>query len=202
MKYLGFSIDSDLPMIADASVVINLNATGSSNQIIRAIPNFFVVTKDVLCELKDGSNSGHDDYKKLQGLIGLGSISLTSLGEQGEDIYLSLVEGSAGRTLGDGEASTIAHAIEVGGAAIIDDKKAERICQERFPQILVITTFDLLTHGAVKKALGKEQYKEAIYNALTGARMRIPIEKQKCVVELIGKDLAADCPSLSLKYRN
>ena len=202
MKYPGFSIDSDVPMVADASVVINLNATGSSNLIIRAIPNLFVVTGDVLCELKNGSKSGHDDYKKLQDLIGLGIITLTSLGEQGENIYLSLIEGLASRTLGDGEASTIAHAVEIEGAVITDDKKAERICQEEFPQISVITTFDLLTHGAVKKVLGQEEYKEAVYNALRKARMRIPVEKQKCVVELVGEDLAANCPSLSRKYQD
>ena len=202
MKYSGFPIDLDIVLVGDTSFVINLNATGFSNRIIRAVPNLFVITEDVLRELKDGSNSGHDDYEKLQYLIGLEYIILASLGGLGKDVYLSLIEGSASRTLGDGEASIIAHAIEIGGAAIIDDKKAEKICQEKFPQIPVITTFDLLTHGAVKKALGEEQHKKAIYNALHIARMRIPIKKQEHVVELIGENLATDCPSLSHRYRD
>ena len=199
MTYLNFPIDSDIPVVVDTSFVINLNATGFSDRIIRAMPNPFSVTEDVLRELKDGSNSGHNDYKELQDLIGLGTITLASLGEWGENVYLSLIEGSASRTLGDGEASTIGHAVEIGGIAIIDDKKAEKICRERFPLISVIMTVDLLNCAAVRKDLGREQHKKAIHNALRLARMRIPTEKQKHIVELIGKTLAADCPSLSHK---
>ena len=200
MKYLGFLIDSDVVLVSDTSFVINLNATGFSDRIVRAMPNLFVVTEDVLRELKDGSDSGHDDYEKLKALIGMKSVNSVSLRQQGRDIYLSLIRGPASQTLGDGEASTIAYAVEIGGIAVIDDKKAEKICQEKFPQISVVTTFDLLTQRAVKKALGENQHKEAIYNALRIARMRIPNKRQEHVVELIGENLATHCPSLSHKY--
>lgn len=202
MKYPGFPINFEAVLVGDTSFVINLNATGSSGRIIKAVPNLFVVTEEVLRELKDGSDSGHDDYGKLQGLIGMGLVNLVSLGKLGKNVYLSLVEGPASRTLGDGEASTIAYAVEVEGVAIIDDKKAEKICQEKFPQVSVVTTFDLLTQRAVEKALGEKQHKETVYNALHLARMRIPPERQKYVVELIGENLATRCPSLSHRYRN
>lgn len=201
MRHPSFSIDSDIPAVVDTSFVINLNATGFSDRILRAIQIPFIVTEDVLRELKDGSKSGHEDYKKLKGLIDLKAITLASLGERGENVYLSLIEGSANQTLGDGEASTIAHAVEIGGVAIIDDKKAKKICRERFPLIPIIMTIDLLTYAAVRKDLGRENHKKAIYNALRLARMRIPTEKQKHIVKLIGKTMAADCPSLSHKYR-
>lgn len=201
MRYPSFSIDSGIPAVVDTSFVINLNATGFSDRIIRAMQTSFIVTEDVLRELKSGSKSGHDDYKKLQGLINLKVITLASLGERGENVYLSLIEGSANQTLGDGEASTIAHAVEIGGVAIIDDKKAKKICRERFPLIPVIMTIDLLTCAAVRNELGRETHKKAIHNALRLARMRITTEKQKYIVKLIGKTMAADCPSLSRKYR-
>ena len=79
MKYLGFLIDSDVVLVSDTSFVINLNATGFSDRIVRAMPNLFVVTEDVLRELKDGSDSGHDDYEKLKALIGMKSVNSVSL---------------------------------------------------------------------------------------------------------------------------
>ena len=43
-------IDSDVVLVSDTSFVINLNATGFSDRIVRAMP-LFVVTEDVLREL-------------------------------------------------------------------------------------------------------------------------------------------------------
>ena len=202
MTHSGFRADPSTPLIADTSFVINLNATGFSDRIIRAVPNSLIVTEDVVRELRDGSCSGYDDYEKLKNLIGSGTVKSASLGEQAKSIYMSLVEGSASRTLGDGEASTIGHAVESGGVVVIDDRKAARICLERFPQVPQIMTFDLLDCEAVRKKLGKRQQKKAVYNALHLARMRIPEDRQEYVVELIGKNLAVHCPSLLAKYRN
>ena len=202
MKYPGFPINFEAVLVGDTSFVINLNATGFSDRIIKAMPNLFAVTEEVIRELKDGSDDGHDDYGKLQDLIGMGLVNSASLGELGENVYLSLIEGSAIRTLGDGEASTIAYAAEIGGIAIIDDKKAEKICQEKFPHVSVVATFDLLTQSAVEKTLGEKRHKEAIYNALRLARMRIPARRQEHAVKLIGKNLAKRCPSLPHKYWN
>ena len=202
MRYPGFPIDSDVTLVGDASFMINLNATGFSDQIIRSVPNLLVVTEDVLRELKYGSDSGHDDYEKLKDLIDMGFLNLVSLGNKGKNVYLSLIQGSASKTLGDGEASTIGYAVEAGCCVIIDDKKAEKICKKQFPWISVVTTFDFLTQASVEKTLGQKKHREAIYNALYLARMRIPTKRQEYVVRLIGENLAAHCSSLSRRYRN
>ena len=202
MTHSGFQADPGIPLIADTSLVINLNATGFSDRIIRAVPSSLVVTEDVVRELRDGSGRGYDDYEKLMNLIDSGTVKSASLGEQGEKIYMSLIEGSASQTLGDGEASTIGYAVESGGVVVIDDRKAARICLERFPWVSRIMTFDLLDCEAVRRDLGKRRQKEAVYNALRLARMRIPEDWQEYVVELIGKNLAVHCLSLSAKYRN
>ena len=202
MTHSGFQADPSIPLIADTSFVINLNATGFSDRIIRAVPNSLVVTEDVVRELRDGSSRGYDDYEKLKNLIEAGAVKSASLGEQGKKIYMSLIKGSASRTLGDGEASTIGHAVESEGVVVIDDRKAARICMERFPWVSRIMTFDLLDCEAVRRNLGKRLQKKAVYNALRWARMRIPENRQEYVVELIGRNLAVHCPSLSAKYRN
>lgn len=203
MTHSGFQADPSIPLIADTSLVINLNATGFSDRIIRAVPSSLVVTEDVVRELRDGSGRGYDDYEKLMNLIDSGTVKSASLGEQGEKIYMSLIEGSASRTLGDGEASTIGYAVESGGVVVvIDDRKAARICLEKFPWVSRIMTFDLLDCESVRRDLGKRRQKEAVYNALRLARMRIPEDRQEYVVELIGKNLAVHCSSPSAKYRN
>ena len=71
--------------------------------------------------------------KKLKALIGMKSVNSVSLRERGRDIYLSLIRGPASQTLGDGEASTIAYAVEIGGIAVIDDKKAEKNLSGKVP---------------------------------------------------------------------
>ena len=53
---------------------------------------------------------------------------VVQLGDDGKRVYGSLVEGTAARTLDDGEAATIAYAHEAGAVALIDEKKAQAIC--------------------------------------------------------------------------
>lgn len=193
----NFPADHDIPVVADTSVVINLNATGFSSRIIQALPNPFFVTKNVLGEAIAGSVRGHRDGEKLKALIEDGVVALADLGERGISVYASLVEGPVIHTLDDGEASTIARATEIRGIALIDERKATRICREKFPETSTVMTVDLLFHELVGEALGEERQKEAVYNALHRARMRVPREVESSVVAFIGKDLAASCLSLS-----
>src|SRR5215469_16749115 len=52
-------------------------------------------------------------------------VRVVQLGDDGKRVYGSLVEGTAARTLDDGEAATIAYAHEAGAVALIDEKKAQ-----------------------------------------------------------------------------
>jgi predicted nucleic acid-binding protein len=59
------------------------------------------------------------------------------------------VVGPAQTTLDDGEAATIAHAVALNGVALIDERKANRICTERFPELRIASTVDILVHPSV-----------------------------------------------------
>ena len=181
--------------------MINLAATGSPERIISALPNPVVVTGDVRLELARGAEKGLKTGKKLQSLIESGVVGLARLGEDGKEICESLVAGGILHALDDGEASVIAHAVETGGVAMIDEKKARRICEESFPQVATVTTVDLLLDKRIERALGKEGQRDAVYNALRKAHMNVSGEIEGRVVELIGKSRAKDCVSLSLKAR-
>ena len=196
MSLISFPTNFNSVLVADASVVINLNATGSALEIIRAQAGSLVVTSHAFDELKRGARNGHKDAEQLQALIDLGIVSVGYLGETGTRIYASLVEGSAVQTLDDGEAATIGYAVEAAGIALIDERKARNICASTFPELPAMCTADLLLCKAVERALGQMRQIDAVTNALRGARMRVPPDRIRAVVDLIGEEVAASCNSL------
>ena len=196
MSSSRFPIDREAVLVADASVVINLNATTRASEIIRAISDRFAVTDKAFAELEDGTRNGHDDAQQLRMLIDGGLAQLVRLGAGSRSVYESLVTGSTLCTLDDGEAATISYAQEAVGIALIDERKARSLCADRFPGLRVASTVDLLMQETVALALGAQGQIDALVNALTRARMRVPTEQLTLVKKLIGAERAASCMSL------
>ena len=186
--------------VADASVIINLNATGRIERILRALSANLLVTENARVELMAGTARAHRDVKDLDRLVGVGLCSIVEV-RGGAEVYESLVRGSAVETLDDGEAATIAHAVAHSKCALIDERKARRICAERFPRLEVVSTVELLLHPTVANALGQTESATAVFEALRGARMGVPIEHAGKVVSLIGEERAALCSSLPRSVR-
>lgn len=193
---MSFPTDPSQPLIADASVVINLNATLCAAQIIVSVPNKLYVTENARGALHAGLRNGHLDAEKLEALIKAGAVQVAELGSDAWAIYKGLIEGSRGRTLDDGEAATIACALERKGVAIIDERKARSLCSARFPELTVVSNSEVLMSEGVAKALGRDAQILATVNALRGGRMRVPLQHVKAVVSLIGEKHALSCPSL------
>jgi predicted nucleic acid-binding protein len=107
-----------------------------------------------------------------------------------------LVVGPAVETVDDGEAATIAYAVESDAVAILDDRKAIRICATRYPQVPLGSTVDLFSHPSVIGALGKTSLADAVFAALQQARMRVLPHHMDWVIALIGQERARMCPSL------
>lgn len=187
-------------IVADTSAIINLNATGRAAEILALFASPPVVTESVRFELQAGRDRGHQDIVGLEALVRHGACRIVEIGK-GATIQRSLVEGRTKDTLGDGEAATVAYAAAYGRAAMMDDKKARRICEERFPATRVVSTAELLLHPAVKRGLGEDGQADAIVAALQRARMSVPRERVADVVALIGKDRAASCASLPASAR-
>jgi len=184
-------------IVIDTSVAINLMATGCAAQILRALPNRVFAVDAVSIELEEGRQRGRPDADLLDELVTAKKIEIVTLGDSAVAIFEELVIGAAAATLDDGEAATIAYAAAHGATAIIDERKANRICSERFPRMLVGCTVDLFAHPSVANALGSEKLAQAVFNALQLARMRVLPQHVKWVVDLIGKEQALACASLS-----
>lgn len=187
-------------LVADASAAINLNATGCAPEILRALPNQVVIVDIVQDELENGRDKGRKDADLTCQLIEAGLIKVVQLGSVGLTQFEQLVIGSTEDTLDDGEAATLAYAHEARGTAIIDERKANRICAARFG-MQTATSVDLFAHQAVEAALGRLALAEAVFLALRDARMRVFSHQIDWVVTLIGRERATLCPSLPRSVR-
>ena len=193
--------DLATPIVADASVVINIIASRFAPTILGALPEPLRVPSEAQAELERGRSRGHEHADKLAGLVDAGRVAIVDLGAAGVHCFSSLVVGPAGDTLDDGEAATIAYAVEHDATTLIDEKKATRLCAERFNRLTVGSTVDLIGCQAVRTKLDQD-LADAIFNMLLGARMRVPPQYLDWVVAQIGLERAAQCPALPARYRN
>ncbi len=194
-------LDPSKPLVLDASVAINLNATGSCVRILDAIPNPVVILDIVSRELEAGRAKGRTDADVVAALVASGRAEIASLCAECEGNFLAMVCGSGSATLDDGEAATIAWAVAHGSTPIIDEKKGLSICQDRFPSVQAATTTDILTHDRVLAELGRDGLGDAVFNALIAARMRVQERHIPWIIDMIGSSRAQLCHSLPLSAR-
>jgi predicted nucleic acid-binding protein len=196
--------DRTVPVIADTSVVINLNATQCAETILDALPNPFLVVTEVVSELQNGLQAGRNDAAALGGWLASRRVRIVPLGGTGTRHFFDLVSGPAAQTLDDGEAATIALALETAPPTVplIDERKANRICTHRFADLVTGSTVDLLAQDDVHAALGRDRLASAVFNALYFGRMRVLPHHLDWVVSLIGPDRAKQCESLPRSVRS
>jgi predicted nucleic acid-binding protein len=187
-------------MVADASVWINLTATGGAHRILQAIARPLAITDVALGELEQGRLKGRRTAGEVSALIRVGLIEVVPLTVEDERLFLSLVGGTASETLDDGEAATLACAVRLGACAVIDERKATNLAARRLEALELCSTCDLLLGPNVREALGPTGLANALFLALTGARMRVPDVHATTVVELLG-DRAAYCNSIPARFR-
>jgi predicted nucleic acid-binding protein len=183
-------------LVADASAVINLLASGVARPILESLPVRLRVVKQVSRELATGQQRGWDSSALLGTLVQSNLAEIVDLDDASHECFESLVIGAAANTLDDGEAATIAYARASESVALIDERKARRICASRFPELSVHTTVALLTSSHVAKVLGDAGVGDAIFNALRAGRMRVPAADHQRVVAIIGAERAKLCLSL------
>lgn len=193
--------DPSAQLVFDASAAINLNATGCAVKVLRALPHPVIVTDVVLGELQEDSRNGRRDGDLVAELIAAGIVRVESIADLTQAIFEDLVIGHGPDTLDDGEAATLAFAVERGLIPVLDERKARRICGERFPTHQVASTTDLLCHDAVAGALGAAALGDAVFAALQEARMRVLPTYEDWVVQLIGIERARACLSLRRRAR-
>lgn len=193
--------DPSALLIADSSVMINLIATGCASEILRALPIQFLVTDIVVGELATGRRRGRRDAELLEELVGDGIVRIVALDDVAITHFEQLVIGPTAMTLDDGEAATIAYSLANSGVPVIDERKAKRICAERFPSLSLACSVDIFAHEDVFGVMGSARLAQAVVNALQNARMRVLPHHRQWVLDLIGSEHAARCMSLPRSIR-
>ncbi len=187
-------IDNEGPLVLDTSVLINLHACTYGERILTAIPNDILVPEIVAGELKHETSRKDGEHSFLHGLVARGDLKLVDLTDEEYETFHQLTSGSP--SLGDGEAATIAIAVNRDVFPIIDERKgrarASALLQAHEPG----WSLDLLRHPSVTSILGEQAALEALYLALRDGRMRIPSERAEGLISLIGEEWATDCTCL------
>jgi predicted nucleic acid-binding protein len=184
----NFLLDPNVTFVLDTSVIINLNASDYGHKILHALPNRIFVSNEVLLELEEGRQKGCNDADFLNKLVSADLAEIKNLNDTEIKIFEQMVIGPAGMTLDDGESATVAYAVENHAIAVIDERKAHRICREQFPSLIMGCTIDLFTHPAVQKSLELEELHISIKNALSKARMRVFPEYIDWIIDIIGPE--------------
>lgn len=201
MSYVSCISADDSPLVLDASVIVSLNATKQAKAILTGLPNSCLVTSVVVGELRRGAACGHSDADRLDILMRDGAIQEVTLTDGMQSNYLSLVSGPSSESLDDGEAATLAYACADGLNAVIDERKALRICSERYPSLKTASTVDLLAKALNCAAMSRKSVAEAVFAALTHARMRVLPEQLSWVLDLIGAERTKKCLSIRSHFR-
>lgn len=192
--------DGDVPIILDASAVINLNGSGAARSILNALRQRVVVAEDVTEELARGTANGRRDAELLEELIAQKIVTRCALGASGLALFEMLTIGPSAMTLEDGEAATIALALEISGAAIIDESKGRRLAAQFAPSVPLIGSIEVFCHPLVQNALGVA-LADAVFGALQQARMQVLASHHAWIAALLGPERLPLCLSLPRSVR-
>jgi predicted nucleic acid-binding protein len=201
MESLSSLTDAQALLVVDASTIISVNATGCAKRVIKALPNRVAVVDVVAGELEERRQRKRQDADLLKKLVDARYVEIVRLDDAAGQYFEQLVVGAAQMTLDDGEAATIAYAVANNGIALIDEKKANRICAQRFPELRLAYTVDIFMHPDVQSALGREVLADTVFNALCHGRMRVFPHHVDWVVGLIGVERARMGTSLPGQVR-
>jgi len=191
MSFSSCLAESNGDLILDASVFINLSASGVAAQVLHAMPNRIFMVDVAASEVREDSRNGRSDNDTLQKLVGRPTLEIVQLDAQGLALFENIV-----LALDDGEAATIAAAAGRRAIPVLDERRARKVCAAELPEIPQASTLDLFSYSAVDKALGTDNLANAVHAALQNARMHVRADQRDWVVALIGSERAASCNSI------
>lgn len=185
-------------LILDASVLINLIGSHALPSIISSLNGRLFIEEVTFNEItydpRDGNPVGH----LLSDLINKAYLKKEKMNKETMDTFYDLIGAPSPDDLGDGEAATIALAVQLKGIAVIDDKKALRIASKFHPSMPTCTTLDIFTSDLILNSLGPDKLSDALFMSIKNGRMRVPHCHKEWTIKTIGIDRATQC--LGLKY--
>lgn len=202
MTYSSYLAYDPRPLVLDTSVLVNLHACTYGERVLMAIPNEIIIPQIVANELEHETSRSNGEHSFLQGLVASGKVTLADMTDEEYELFAELTAGSP--SLDDGEAATIAIAVQRRHLAVIDERKG-RACATTLLDIEPGWSLDLLRHPSVLNEMGVNCALDALYLALRDGRMRVPSAYREDVLNWIGIERAIDCSSLpnfkDIQYR-
>lgn len=159
-------------LITDASVLINLIASGAAEEIIANCGFHFQVCPDVIREVKilRDRETGEEHPIDLQPLFSAGL--LTRIVPETEEEFELLVNYSALLGAGDGEAMCFALAESRGHPIAIDDERAIRRAKKRNPNFETLGTLEILMQWQTRHATAETLMGDLLKRIFQFARFR------------------------------
>lgn len=139
-------------LILDSCCLLNLYASGQMGPILTTLAEQVRVAAYVqevealrVYVVSKRAEPRATERVKLEPFIEAGLLQIVALENEGEKQLFATL---AAQRLDDGEAISLALAIERGWGIATDDKRAQRICEQNYPQVGVVSTPQLLKHWA------------------------------------------------------
>ncbi len=197
------SIDlSRTTLVLDASVVINLLGSNFGDRVLEAFPGEVRIVGQAFREVRRHPVTGLDATGELLDWKNRRLVAVVSLEPKHQDLFGDLTSQNLAQSLDDGEAATIAYAMTRSDpmVPVIDEKKATKIFRARWPRAVLLDTVRLFQVLVELDLLSVSAARDTVFSALKHARMQVRYEMRAWVVELIGEDLAIQCPSLGIRH--
>lgn len=194
-------ISAHRTLVFDTSVVLNLLACGAAARFLKMLGTTIVVPRQVVIEIvrePAGLNQKEDSFTAL---VASGRLLEHRLAGAHLETFIELAAAPSPDGLDDGEAAAIATAEELGCECVLDERKATRIALVRRPQFPPLCTIDLFLEAKDRELFGLAALADLVFLSLSRARMRVPDHHGSWVVDLIGRERAITCPSLSKLMR-
>ncbi len=191
--------ESPATLVLDASAVLNLLGTGRAADVLRLVGRETVIVEEAVREVERNPLDGSAGSAAIDALVCAGLLHIRPLLPSGYEVFANLVAAPSPDGLDDGEAATVAYAVDVGGIPLLDEKKATRIATT-LPVPAPLCTLDLLSHTSVEGGWGVEALATAVYSALQHARMRIPVRFRPWIIGLVGVARLRECTTVSRQW--
>ena len=192
-------VDGDSSLVLDASSGLNLLGTGCAADVLRVLRRDAVITAQAADEVGRDPLTNEPGRDALERLASAGLLRVVRLSIPAYEHYLALVSAPSPDGLDDGEAATVAHAAEVQGIPVLDERKDTRIASPLCAQAPACT-LDLLSHWLVLDLMGTAAVADAVHSALLHARMRVPVFFRPWVIQLLGVDRLRMCSSIPQRW--
>ena len=201
-KFPSFELPTT-DLIADASVLINFLGTGIAGTLLANLKRPLLMAEEAVGEVKRHPLPGADLATDLASLRGSGLIDVVQLGAIGRAHFYELTANDLTGGLDDGEAATIALAVERGDTSIVvlDEKKAARVLAEGWPGRASAHSGMLLAQPQTRGVLSSAEFAQACCCALEHSRMRVPTEALEWMVDVIGMEQARTFATLAKMLR-